>query len=300
MSEKLITILGPTAVGKTKFAVELAEKFNGEIISADSRQVYKHMNIGTGKDIKDYHTTNGIVNYHLIDILEPWEEFDLYKFRKEFVKVFNDIQSKGKNSFLVGGSGMYISSVIQNYNIPPVDFNSTRYKELYELEELELRKILLTLKPEQHNVTDLIRKERLIKAILVAEQSRQKMPQSDLVSLNIGILQSRDLIKKNITTRLKIRLNEGMIDEVRNLLKIGVTFEKLKFFGLEYKFIGMYLNKELNYNDMYQQLNSAIHQFAKRQMTWFRKMEKEGVTIYWVSPGDKSYASELISKFING
>jgi tRNA dimethylallyltransferase len=288
MGINLITILGPTATGKTRLAARLANYFNGEIISADSRQVYKFMDIGTGKDLGDYKVEDISIPFHLIDITEPTDEYNLYRFKQDFNDAYNKIKEKNKLPFVVGGTGLYISCVLQNYNLRKSFQSYERLNELEKLSEGDLRKILLRLNPKQHNVTDLINKDRIIKAILIEESSDQKSyeQQNPICSLNLGIKLERSEIKKRITERLKKRLDEGMIEEVEKLLEMGVSNEKLSFFGLEYKYIVLYLNGELNYNDMFQKLNSAIHKFAKRQMTWFRKMEREGVEINWFDSGD--------------
>ena len=284
MKTNLITILGPTAVGKTSVAARLAEEFSGEVISADSRQVYCQMNIGTGKDLDEFSSRK--INYHLIDIVEPTDEYNLFRFRQDFYSVFNKIISKNKLPIMVGGTGLYLSSILQNYNLKKANKDQSEYEALDKLPVKELRKELFALRPDQHNTTDLIEKERLIKAIRIAKASNQKQAFSNhptINSINIGITASREEIKKRITIRLKHRLENGMIEEVESLLKI-IDHKKLQFFGLEYKYISFYLLGELNYNDMFQKLNSAIHNFAKRQMTWFRKMEKEGVKINWFDP----------------
>lgn len=298
MHFNLITILGPTATGKTKLAVYLANHFNGEIISADSRQVYKFMDIGTGKDLSDYTIEKKKIKYHLIDIAEPKEEYNLYRFLNDFNSACRKIHSKKKLPFLVGGSGLYISAVIQNYNLPKANSNKKRIEELKELSVNELRLKLKDLKPSLHNTTDLINKERIITAILIEESAKDsKINITDEInSLNIGILPERDEIKRRIKVRLQERLNSGMIKEVENLLQMGVTHDKLRFFGLEYKFISQYLRNELNYNDMFQKLNSAINNFAKRQITWFRKMEKEGVKIHWFDGSDYEIIKNLIEE----
>lgn len=300
MDNELITILGPTAVGKTRLAALLARKFNGEIISADSRQVYKRMNIGTGKDLEDYIVNGETVKYHLIDILEPTEEFNVYLFQELFYNSFNKIQSNGKLPFLVGGTGMYLSSILSSYNLPKVNFESGRREELNKKSKKELIAYLKKINANLHNTTDLEIKERIIKAILTAEktQDRKEIVKQKIKTFIIGIKEERDKIKKNITERLKFRLANGMIEEVKSLMEEGLSYEKLKFFGLEYKYVSMYLMNELNYNDMSQKLNSAIHKFAKRQMTWFRKMEKEGIEIHWLEGPDFNKAQELIRKFV--
>lgn len=294
MPADLITILGPTATGKTKLAVQLADFFNGEIISADSRQVYRGMNIGTGKDLSEYTINSNQIIYHLIDVVDPKEEFDLYKFQQMFYKSFEEIKFKKKLPFLVGGTGMYLSSILQNYNLSKADFENA-LQEYSVFDDEKLREILKTINPKLHNSTDLTDRNRIIKAIAVSKASSKMDGAAKLNSLNIGVNLSRDEIKKRITARLKKRLDEeGMIDEVKSLLKSGVSYDKMFFFGLEYKFIAQYLKGELNKNDMFQKLNSAIHSFAKRQMTWFRKMEREGVVINWIDGPDFNKAKELI------
>ncbi|MCL5029325.1 MAG: tRNA (adenosine(37)-N6)-dimethylallyltransferase MiaA [Bacteroidetes bacterium] len=299
----MITILGPTAVGKTKLAAKLAFEFNGEIISADSRQVYRGMDIGTGKDLNDYLVDGEKIKYHLIDIIDPQDEFNLFLFKKYFNSAFEEIRQKNKLPFLVGGTGLYLSSVLQNYKLSEVNFNNKKIKELDSKSIDELKSILLALNPKLHNTTDLIDKERIIKAIAIAlagnEIQNGKIESSKINSLVIGIMPERNEIKKRITERLKYRLQNGMIEEVENLIKDGIDFEKLNFFGLEYRYIGLFLRKEINYNDMFQKLNSSIHNFAKRQVTWFRKMEKEGVEINWLENPDHLKAKVIIEKFIS-
>jgi len=289
----LVTLLGPTATGKTKLAAFLAKELNGEIISADSRQVYKYMDIGTGKDLSDYIVDSINVPYHLINIAEPTEEYNLYRFKSDFYQAFEIIVAAGKLPLFVGGTGMYLSAILQNYKLSKADLSKQRENKLNHLSEEILRKMLLDLKPQQHNVTDLIDKKRIIKAILVEEANQfdDTQNRTSVSSLTIGIKLERNEIKRRITDRLKKRLDEGMIDEVKSLLDMGITHNKLSFFGLEYKFISQFLQGELNHNDMYQKLNSAIHGFAKRQMTWFRKMEREGVNINWFD--GKNYGAVL-------
>ncbi len=294
----LITLLGPTATGKTKLAAFLAKELNGEIISADSRQVYKFMDVGTGKDLSDYIVDNINVAYHLINIAEPTEEYNLYRFKSDFYQVFEKIKAAQKLPFLVGGTGMYLSAILQNYKLRKADLSQNRIEELENYSDEKLRKILRSIKPKQHNITDLITKERIIKAILIEEANQFENIQSinPISSLIIGIKLERNEIKMRITDRLKKRLDEGMIDEIKNLLDMGISHNKLSFFGLEYKFISQCLRGELNYNDMYKKLNSAIHSFAKRQMTWFRKMERDGVNINWFDGKDYHAVLSFIKK----
>ena len=297
MSYNLITILGPTAVGKTNLGVKLAYQFNGEIISADSRQVYKGMDIGTGKDLSEYLINKTKIKYHLIDIINPKDEFNLFEFVKQFNSVYTKIIKNNKIPIMVGGTGLYLSAILQNYKLNKANFNDSYIEQLKELPVAVLAPILNELNPRLHNTTDLLEKNRIIKAIAV-EKAKQKdeIISSHVNSFNIGVHLNRDEIKEKIRTRLKYRLQNGMIDEVKNLIDSGISYERLKLFGLEYKFIAMYLKGELNYNDMFQKLNSAINSFAKRQMTWFRKMEREGCIINWIEGNDYVKAEELIMR----
>jgi len=278
MSIDFITVLGPTASGKTNISAQIARDFDGEIISADSRQVYRGMDIGTGKDLEEFHNLN--IKYHLIDIVDPQEEYNLFRFRKDFYSTFDLIKMNKKLPILVGGSGLYLSAILQSYYLPEID--ESKSATLQALSFNELKEILIGLKPRLHNITDLKEKDRLIQAILV-EQSRKNNDANDpeFNSLNIGIKPDREETRHRITQRLKRRLSVGMIEETEELIRNGVSYEKLNFFGLEYKYVGQYIEGKLNFNDMFQKLNSAIHNFAKRQMTWFRKMEREGVQINW-------------------
>lgn len=297
MQYNLITILGPTAVGKTRLSALLAAHFNGEIISADSRQVYRGMDLGTGKDSADYIVDGKEIPYHLIDVIEPEEEFNLFLFNKLFYESYQIVTSKNKIPFLVGGTGLFIHSVLSKYNLNKIEFDSVRYDELNDLNIIVLRNKLLNLNPKLHNSTDLLLKERVIKAIMIAEKEdftgiEKKV---EINSLTIGISVEREIVKTRITDRLKHRLANGMIEEIELLLNNGISFDKLNFFGLEYKFIGKYLKGEISYDEMFQKLNSSIHNFAKRQMTWFRKMEREGLEINWINGADYLAAEKIIS-----
>jgi tRNA dimethylallyltransferase len=296
MPYNLITILGPTAVGKTRLSAQLANYFNGEIISADSRQVYIGMDIGTGKDLKDYLIDGKKTPYHLIDLIQPSDEFNLFLFNKLFYQNFEDITSRHKIPFLVGGTGLYLHSILKKYNLREAEFNKTRREELDKLSNEELAELLKKINPALHNSTDLIIKERIITAIIVAESKINDVSKSDteINSLVIGIKLEREEIKKRITNRLTFRLQNGMIEEVDRLLKEGISFERLNLFGLEYKFIGKYLSGELSYDEMFQKLNSSIHNFAKRQMTWLRKMNREGIDIHWINGPDYDAAKQII------
>ncbi len=295
MKPNLVTVLGPTAVGKTCFAVKLANKFNGEIISADSRQVYKNMDLGTGKDYQDYNIAGNNIPYHLIDIVDPHDEYNLYKFQSDFYKTFKILYKKNKLPFLVGGTGLYIDSILRKYQLKESSLDNTAIKQYQCFSLDELKSKLLSIKPNLHNTTDLNEKDRLIKALIIAEtKNTENVNTQQITSLTIGIKAEREIVKQRITVRLKKRLQSGMIEEVEKLIDEGVTTERLKLFGLEYKFVAMYLSGELNYNDMFQKLNSAIHKFAKRQMTWFRKMEKEGTKIHWLENNEFNAAVALI------
>ena len=297
MDYNLITILGPTATGKTKLAAQLAYKFGGEIISADSRQVYKGMDIGTGKDLSDYEIGENKIPYYLIDIVEPQIEFNLFLFITHFKEAFKKIISKKRKPFLTGGTGLYISSVIQDYKIKKADFDEANINKLSSLSIEELRSVLFKLKTKHHNKTDLEDKERIIKAILVAESEEEALLSDIKInSLVIGVKFERSEIRERITERLDKRLKEGMIEEVKKLVEAGVTYERLLQLGLEYKFIALHLKGELSYEEMFEKLNTAIGAFAKRQMTWFRKMEREGVNINWIDKGNFDQAVELISQ----
>jgi tRNA dimethylallyltransferase len=297
MKYDIVTVLGPTATGKTKLSAKLAYYFNGEIISADSRQVYKKLNLGSGKDLSDYKIKDKTIEHYLIDVIEPNEEFNLFLFKENFEKSYDLIKSKNKLPFLVGGTGLYISSILQNYNLPKVDFAQIKATELRKMTHKTLVNMLLKLNSKLHNSTDLLDKERTIKAILIEKGKGKQLEQSlRLNSLNIGIKIEKAQLKKNIRERLKKRFDEGMIDEVKNLIEDGIPFKKLISFGLEYKFIALYIKDELNYNDMFQKLESAINNFAKRQMTWFRKMEREGVKINWIDGPNFEKAKALIER----
>lgn len=298
MDYNLITILGPTAVGKTKLASKIAYVLNSEIISADSRQVYTGMDIGTGKDLDDYLINEKQIPHHLIDIISPQDEFNLFQFQTMFYDLFSKLSKKKIAPILAGGTGLYLSSILESYELKKVGFSKERIKKLDDLSVKELQEKLSILNRELHNTTDLLEKERLIKAIILAEESNHKnlADNPSINSFTFGIREEREKIKQNISLRLKERLKNGMIEEVEQLVAEGVTFEKLDFFGLEYKFVGQYLSGALNYNDMYQKLNSSIHSFAKRQMTWFRRMGKNGVKISWLEGPDFETATELLKQ----
>lgn len=296
MKYNLITILGPTAVGKTRLGALLAYRFNGEIISADSRQVYKGMDIGTGKDLKDYFIEGKTIPFHLVDVINPEKEFNLFMFNQSFYNSFNDITSRSKIPFLVGGTGLYLHSILSEYQLNKVEFDDEKYNQLNELDIEILRQKLKRLNSNLHNTTDLLIKDRVVRAVMIAEKQEMEIVKGKVPinSLTIGVNLEREKVRERITERLKHRLETGMIEEVEKLINQGIAFEKLEFFGLEYKFIAKHLKGELNYNEMFKKLNTAIHQFAKRQMTWFRKMEREGINIFWINGADYNHAEQII------
>ncbi len=285
----LLTILGPTASGKTRLAVALAEKLSGEIISADSRQVFRGMDIGSGKDLHEY----GAIPYHLIDILDAGEEFSVFAFQRLFLAACQDITVRGRLPILCGGSGMYLDAALRGYRLTEVPPDRQLRDELALKSDQELCRILSSLKPELHNKTDLMDRQRTIRAIEIASHEKfdegTEEPYPDLRPLVIGIRLERDEMRRRISERLRLRLENGLIDEVRNLHDGGVAWERLDYYGLEYRYVGAFLRGDLNRNDMFQKLNSAIHDFAKRQGNWFRKMERHGIAIQWVDgAGDPS------------
>ena len=285
MKYDLITILGPTASGKTPLAAALADRLGTEIISGDSRQVYRRMDLGTGKDLVDYVVDGHPVPYHLIDIVEPGYKYNVFEYQRDFLKAYEEIVAKGKLPVLCGGTGMYIESVLKGYRLLPVPENPELRASLEGKTLEELTDILRRYK-KLHNSTDVDTAKRAIRAIEIEEYYKQQPPEyrefPSLKSLIVGVDIDRELRREKITRRLKQRLEEGMVDEVRGLLAEGVSAENLIYYGLEYKFLTQYVIGELTFEEMFQQLETAIHQFAKRQMTWFRGMERRGFTIHWL------------------
>lgn len=281
----LLTILGPTASGKTALAAHLAYEIDGEIISADSRQVYRGMDIGTGKDLSDYEIKGRHIPYHLIDIRDAGEKYTLFHYQQDFHRVFRDIADRKKIPILCGGTGLYIESVLKGYRLLDVPENPALRASLSRKTLEELTEILASYK-KLHNSTDTDTKKRAIRAIEIADyqakQQAEELTFDPIDSLIIGIDIDRELRRQNISSRLKKRLDEGLIDEVKQLLQSGVTVEDLLYYGLEYKFVTLYVIDSLSYDEMFAQLETAIHQFAKRQMTWFRGMERRGFTIHWI------------------
>ena len=286
MNYELITILGPTASGKTDLAAHLAARLgNAEIISADSRQVYRGMDIGTGKDLADYVVDGVQIPYHLIDILDAGEKYNLFQYQQDFWAAYNDVVARGKMPILCGGTGLYIESVLKSYKMVPVPENVELRKRLEGHSLEELTSILQTYK-QLHNTTDIDTAKRAIRAIEIQEYYKeQKIEEKEFPkvrSLTIGVGIDRDMRRQKISHRLRKRLDEGMVEEIRELLKT-VPAENLLYYGLEYKFVTLYCLGELSYDEMVRQLEIAIHQFAKRQMTWFRGMEeRRGIPINWI------------------
>jgi tRNA dimethylallyltransferase len=291
----LIVVLGPTATGKTRFAALLADKLNAEIISADSRQVYRNMDLGTGKDYEDYNVNGTIIPHHLVDIHDAGYKYNVYEFQSDFFRCFREIQDKGKRVILCGGTGMYIESVIKGYKLISVPVNQPLRETLTE-KSLEELTVLLESYKRLHNRSDTDTRKRAIRAIEIEEYYQShNVKEENLPTINpafLGLDFNREQRRERITIRLQKRLREGMIDEVEALLKQGVSHEDLIYYGLEYKFVTQYLQGSLTFDEMEQKLNTAIHQFAKRQMTWFRKMERDGTKINWIN-GELPYEKRI-------
>jgi len=281
----MVTILGPTASGKTEVAVNLALKIKGEIISADSRQIYREMNLGTGKDLEEYQVNGVDVPYHLIDIAEAGYQYNVFEYQRDFLKVYQSVKGKGTFPVMCGGSGMYLEAILKGYRLIQVPVNEKRRSELQLLSLDELTEILKRYK-SINNTSDTENKKRALRAIEIEEYCLAH-PETDLSfpeihSLIVGVKYDRDSRRKRITARLKQRLDNGMIDEVKNLIDKGLKPDDLTYYGLEYKYLTLFITGKLTYNEMFEGLNTAIHQFAKRQMTWFRKMERDGFEIKWL------------------
>jgi len=288
--KRMITILGPTASGKTALAAALAADIGGEVISADSRQVYRRMDIGTGKDVADYTVDGHEVAYHLIDIAEPGTKYNLFQYQHDFLNAYNDITNRGATPILCGGTGLYIEAVLKGYKLAAVPENKELRAELEGKSLAELTDILTTLKRRNgstmHNTTDVDTTKRAIRAIEIETFNGENpiegamLPQIDSVVIGVSI--DREERRRRITARLKQRFNDGMVDEIRSLLASGIKPDDLIYYGLEYKYVTEYAIGNISWDDMFSKLEIAIHQFAKRQMTWFRGMERRGTAIHWI------------------
>jgi tRNA dimethylallyltransferase len=295
----LVTILGPTASGKTRLGVKVASELGTEIISADSRQVYKGMDLGTGKDLSSYFVDGKRVPCHLIDLIEPDADFSVYDFQTHFFQVFREMSGRGLLPLLVGGTGLYLDCALRNYRMNPVPENPLLRQELDKLDLAQLTERLLSLTPRLHNKTDIENEQRAKRAIEILEYEKQNGPlkridRPSIHSLTFGISVGRQELLKRIRRRLAERMNEGMLQEAQKLREAGVSWERLDYFGLEYRYLAKHLRGELEYRPMLDELAHRIGQFAKRQETWFRKMEREGVSIIWIGEND----DEIILKFL--
>ena len=286
MTQKLITIIGPTASGKTTLAAHLAYKIDGEIISGDSRQIYRHMDLGTGKDLDDYTVNGKKIPYHLIDIADPGYKYNVFEFQRDFLQAYNSILERGKQPILCGGTGLYIEAILKGYRLQPVSENKELREALADKSLAELTEILKGYK-QLHNTTDVDTAKRAIRAIEIEEYYKTheyddllSFPKMESVIIGVDI--DRESRRKRISERLKSRLENGMLDEIRHLLDMGVAPDDPIYYGLEYKYLTNYVIGKLTYEEMYSGLEIAIHQFAKRQMTWFRGMERRGFPIHWV------------------
>lgn len=281
----LIVITGPTATGKTSTAAHLARAINGEVISADSRQVYRGMDIGTGKDLDDFLVDGYLVPYHLVDIVDPGYEYNVFEFLQDFTRAFEHVVRRHRQPILCGGTGLYIEAALRGYQMQKVPQNPALRQRLDRLTMAELINMLGELRP-LHNTTDISQRSRLIRAIEIETHQQQNPastpPLPPFHYMIFGIHLEREEIRRRITQRLSTRLSSGMVEEIHRLLQKGLKPEQLTFYGLEYRYLTQYATGEISYQEMFTKLNTAIHQFAKRQMTWFRRMERQGFSIHWI------------------
>ena len=299
MDNKIIVILGPTATGKTNLAVKVAEKYNAEIISADSRQIYKKLDIGTGKDLHEYNINNKKISYHLIDILDSNENYSVYNFQKDFEKAYSNIIHRNKNVIICGGTGLYIESLLLDYNLinsPPPDINLRN-----KLENKSLSELIEYFEKINHKIIvnpKLDTKNRVIRNIEICLNKTTTRKYEGVLPINnytvIGINPGREIVRKKITKRLRDRFNNGLLNEVQSLIKDGLTYERLFYLGLEYRLISQHLKGEFNQKELFEKLNSSIHRFAKKQMTFFRRMEKRNIKINWVENNNLNQIKDLL------
>jgi tRNA dimethylallyltransferase len=301
MAKNLVVILGPTASGKTELAARLAWDLHGEIISADSRQVYRGMDIGTGKDLNQYIINAQKIPYHMIDVVDPESEFNLFEFQKGFYEIFSRIQNNSNLPILTGGTGLYLQAVLSGYEMPDATPDQELRKELDQKTIDELKAILFTFKPHLHNKTDLENKQRLIRVIEIERARNNKNSKQDqrpaIDAAVFGISWERSILRQRITSRLEERLKQGMIEEVESLHAAGLSWSRLDSFGLEYRYVSQYLQNRFSFDEMKSKLNTAIHQFAKRQETWFRRMERNGIAIKWIQTNEYELLKESVIKF---
>jgi len=299
----LIVILGPTASGKTRIAARLARDLGSEIISADSRQVYRGMDLGTGKDTSEFLVDGVTIPCHLIDVVDTDHEFNLFEYQKMFYRSFLDISERGLIPIMAGGTGLYIEAVVKDYRMLEVPEDFSLRGELQKMDMDAMRDRLFKSNPALHNTTDTQNKSRLVRAIEIAEHSKmhefaEETEHPAIKPFIIGIRWERSVLRDRITARLKKRIDMGMIEEVKNLHNQGVNWERLDSFGLEYRYVSRYLQGKMDFDEMFRELNTRIHQFSKRQMTWFRRMERQGIVINWVDNADYDSIKRLIEEHI--
>lgn len=299
----LIVILGPTASGKTRLAARLAKERDSEVISADSRQVYRGMDLGTGKDLAEFLVDGVAVPYHLVDIADPGYEFNLFVYQQLFYRCFSELSERGIIPIMAGGTGLYIESVVREYAMLDVPEDPSLRRKLSVMGMDALRERLLWINPALHNTTDTEDRERLVRAIEIAEYTREHGgaggPQRPVIRpFVVGIRWERSVLRERITRRLRERIDTGMIEEVRKIYDDGVNWKRLDALGLEYRYVGRYLQGEMDFDEMFEQLNTRIHQFAKRQMTWFRGMERRGVVIHWIDGADYGAFEVLVREHV--
>ncbi|HOS77302.1 MAG: tRNA (adenosine(37)-N6)-dimethylallyltransferase MiaA [Syntrophales bacterium] len=305
MTVNLVAILGPTACGKTALGVRLAREIGGEILSADSRQVYRGLDLGTGKDLDEYRSEAGVVPCHLIDIVAPDDEFHVFAYQRLFFQRFDEIRNRGAFPILVGGSGLYLEAVLMNYPFEEVPPNEALRAVLSGLDNGQLSERLRRSRPDLHNTTDLVDRDRLIRAIEIAEHAPSGPLDSgyrptDLNPLVIGIAMEVDALRERIARRLSQRLEAGLVAEVRRLHDDGLSWESIDRFGLEYRYVARFLQGRINADRLYEELNTRIHQFAKRQRTWFRRMERRGIRIHWIPGDDYPALRKLVLAHLEG